>query len=675
MAHASHGLRPARRLGALALAAVTILVPTGTALAWTTPTPEPIQQRLIGSNVMGQNFTAPAFASTARLWDSGTRWSNLEPSRDTYNWSLLDQEIAAARTANKTVLLELGQSPKWASANPGDTSCAFYTAGSTDPGRAAGQCHAPANLSDWDSYVTAVVAHCRGKVEAYETWNEANNPSFYRDSVTTLATMSAHAARIIHAGDPAATALSPSILEPETASAAAFVHQLAAAGGLAGVQGLAVHMYYWDYATTPEAPERQVAGIQALQAQLVRDQVSIPLWNTEFAFRGPTGSTVAPAATQQMLVARAWLIANYLHIPRSYYYPQFGYVPLGTPGSPAATAMTQLQGWYAGANLAGCGHGSEVSLPFDIWQCTLLYGSSNGVYDYAQIRWSAAGSYTETTPSTTTQVSYLGTSPTMSWAGKSMTVSQSPIYVRFTSTQAPGGTLSTPAPTFIGPPALSLVPAPVSIALSLPSITTSGATVTASAVVRRSDINSVIPGAVVHLCVYTKVPVCTKPTTDSQGRVSTTFRADTSTSVYVDSADPSLAPLTVHTRLEAQSAIKINGGYQKLTYAISPVAGQQYWVLRWTGTSWVTVVNAMVTTTSTQTLSVAPGTYRVQAGASSYVTTTISPSVTVSNCCDYAQSWPSRAAAAAARGPAYAPVERYFQPPSAMRRTMSARRW
>ncbi len=39
----------------------------------------------------------------------------------------------------------------------------------------------------------------------------------------------------------------------------------------------------------------------------------------------------------------------------------------------------------------------------------------------------------------------------------------------------------------------------------------------------------------------------------------------------------------------------------------------------------------------------------------------------------HAQSWPSRASSASSRVPSYAPVDRYFQPPSHTTKAMSAR--
>lgn len=612
-----------RRLLALALAAVTVLVPTGSALAWTDPAPQPVDTHLIGANVSAGNGSwVPSQAEAVRLWNDGTRWSNLEPSRGTYNWPWLDYLVQHNTAAGKPVLLTLGETPHWASSNPGDTSCMFYAASHpTLAGSEPGQCQAPVSIADWDAYVRTVATRYRGRIEAYEMWNEVNLPTYWKGSVATLATMSAHAAAIIHSVDPVAKVVAPSVVFVQSTATVDYVLQLVAAGGFAGIDVAAVHLYYYQ---GPNAPELNAAGVQALQARLAAAGVHIPLWNTENAW-GTTGT--ASATTQQMLIVRNWLVANYVRIPRSYYYTPIAYLPWEVTGSPAQLATQQLKRWYTGARIEGCGHGIGSGLPFDIWQCTFYYGSTSSGYSYGQVRWSTAGNYSEAAPTSTTQVEYVGSAAASARSGTAVTVSQLPVMVRFTSATPPSGSLVTPVPTYVGPAVKSVVAAPTSIDLTLPSVVSSGGSVRADITVHRSDISSVIPGAVIRVCTWSMTNGCVLLTTDSLGRASYSFRPTYSTTVTVDTDDASMQFLSVKKRVEAQSIIHAAGGPTRVSWAISPLAGQQYWLLHWNGTQWVTVVNHPVTTTATQGLAVPAGLYGVKTGGSSYITSTWSGNI------------------------------------------------
>lgn len=621
-------LRTTRRLLVALVATAFVVVPTGTAWAWSDPTPQPLNAQLIGGNVTaGADGTwVPTQAQAVRLWNDGTRWSSLEPSRGTYSWGWLDYLVQHNRAAGKSVLLTLGETPRWASANPNDTSCMFYASSHpTTAGYEPGQCQAPTSETYWTEYVRAVATRYRGQIGAYELWNEANLAGYWKGGATTLAKMTADAASIIHQVDPAATVVSPSVIYVQSTATLDFVSQLIAAGGFRGVNAAAVHLYYYQ---GPSAPELNVAGVQQLQARLAAAGLAMPVWNTENAW-GTATSGPATAYTQQAVMVRNWLVANYLHIPRSYYYTPMPYLPWETAGSPAQLAVQQLKRWYAGATLQGCAHGSEGGLPFDIWQCTFSYGHSGSGYAYGQVRWSTAGNYTEAAPADTTTVENVGSAATPAAAGTQVTISQRPVMVRFVSSVPPGGTVTTPVPTFVGPPAASLLPAPVTISLTAVPTVTSSSWVVASAVVRRSDINSVVPYANVRLCTWTMTNNCYLMTADASGRVSFGFRQTYSTSVTVDSADPGIAFTTVKVRTLALSLLHLTGGHQSLTYSVYPSAGQRYWILRWNGSQFVTVTTAIVPDTAAHTMPVPAGTYQVVTGASSWVTGTTGPTVTV----------------------------------------------
>lgn len=130
-----------------------------------------------------------------RLWDTDTRWQNLNPSSGVFNFTCLDPYLALARTFNLgDVILTLSATPQWAAANPSVTSCdySFF---------APGDCSPPADLNSdgtgtnqhWRDYLYALGVHIAGLASAtymaptyFELWNE-----FTRGTGVTSCTESA----------------------------------------------------------------------------------------------------------------------------------------------------------------------------------------------------------------------------------------------------------------------------------------------------------------------------------------------------------------------------------------------------------------------------------------------------------------------------------------------------
>ncbi|MCC7353069.1 MAG: beta-galactosidase [Anaerolineae bacterium] len=85
-------------------------------------------------------------------------WFRHEPSKGQYAWGSLD-EIANVASANGIkVLFSVVKAPRWA--RPGNTD--FNVEGP------------PANPQDFADFLAAIAARYRGKVQAYEVWNEQN---------------------------------------------------------------------------------------------------------------------------------------------------------------------------------------------------------------------------------------------------------------------------------------------------------------------------------------------------------------------------------------------------------------------------------------------------------------------------------------------------------------------
>ena len=85
-------------------------------------------------------------------------WKLFEPSKGNYQWGAIDEVVNAANAAGIHVLLSVVKAPAWARGPSPDLSV-------EGP---------PANLQDFADFLGAMAAHFRGRVRAYEVWNEQN---------------------------------------------------------------------------------------------------------------------------------------------------------------------------------------------------------------------------------------------------------------------------------------------------------------------------------------------------------------------------------------------------------------------------------------------------------------------------------------------------------------------
>jgi len=110
-----------------------------------------------------------------RLWDTGTTWAILNPSDGVYDWTNLDNWLAAAQDhgGNFSFLYTMAMTPQWASSDPGDPSCSY----------GPGQCAPPNDLNPdgtgtdqhWKDFVQAIATHAAGRIRYWEMWNEPVN--------------------------------------------------------------------------------------------------------------------------------------------------------------------------------------------------------------------------------------------------------------------------------------------------------------------------------------------------------------------------------------------------------------------------------------------------------------------------------------------------------------------
>jgi len=135
-----------------------------------TPTPRPATAQVPYSPAVGKypfgygvqvhaihNDHGPIFSSITGMgfnWvKQQVEWAVYEPSKGAYNWSELDRLVNSANAAGVRVLFSVLRSPAWANSAPDGP---------------------PRNFNDLGDFLGALAARYKGRVHAYEVWNEQN---------------------------------------------------------------------------------------------------------------------------------------------------------------------------------------------------------------------------------------------------------------------------------------------------------------------------------------------------------------------------------------------------------------------------------------------------------------------------------------------------------------------
>ncbi len=350
-----------------------------------------------------------------RSWDgAGLDWSSLNPSRGVYNFAALDTFITRNQARSVGMIYTFGRTPQWASSQP-----------SVSTPYGPGQCAPPANMTDWDNFVTAVVTHAAGKIKYWELWNEADNPQMWcadqATSANVLVSMARDAYNIIKSIDPNATVLSPSMtgsLGPT------WFNWYLYEGGGHYMDVFAFHGY-WDQNAEDVLPV--IANYRSVLAQW--QMLTTPVWDTEasWASWNDDGSESAlPTAVQVDFIPKSYLLQLSQGVQRFAWYAWDGGPVWGgmwssaTGASPAATAYSQTYRWLVGATLtAPCSEDSHA-----VWTCSLTRpGGWKGL-----VVWISNASYP-----VTLSAGYTGyvdlSGATHSIAGNSVTATDAPILV------------------------------------------------------------------------------------------------------------------------------------------------------------------------------------------------------------------------------------------------------
>jgi hypothetical protein len=313
---------PATRHPIAPVAAVAVLAAVLMALVAAAPAradaPVPgVQAHLLWSGVdaadADRQLDAAAGAG-ARLVRVDVGWASLEPAGkgrwSAWELSRLDHVVAAAARRGLRLLLTLWETPCWASSAPESLrqGCAgaWWERGV--------QRHAPADARDYADALAFLAARYRGRVAAWEIWNEPNAASYLRSEAPArdYAALVRASYGPAKAADPAATVVAGSLMWADFAFADALY-----AHGIAGhFDAFSVHPYSDDRSPLDPGLDRWISGsfvrgVEAVRRTMLARGDDRPLWLTEFGWSttstrgGESWLSGVDEATQARYVAEA----------------------------------------------------------------------------------------------------------------------------------------------------------------------------------------------------------------------------------------------------------------------------------------------------------------------------------------------------------------------------------
>lgn len=249
-----------------------------------------------------------------RLWDGAGQWAKVQPSINTWDFVKCDEYVAKAVAHKSKILFTLGLTPTWASSRP--TEASNYNI----PGSAA----MPRNINEWRTYVKTVATRYKGKVEAYEVWNEANTPAFWTGTIAQLVELTKAACQEIKLIDPLAKVISPSGIGTWD-DRTRWVKDFLDAGGSKWIDVISYHLY-----TGVGPPEDFAQGLLDMRATLQPLYSKFPMWNTEAGYYCAGSSFLNWSDAEKVYnqnsndvsdyIIRAMLLARSLDFQRFYWY-------------------------------------------------------------------------------------------------------------------------------------------------------------------------------------------------------------------------------------------------------------------------------------------------------------------------------------------------------------------
>jgi hypothetical protein len=302
---------------------------------------------------------------TLRMWDIGTRWSQVETSSGSYNWSKMDKVVNLARSNGKDLIYTFGGTPTWAASQP--TQPCLYGYGS---------CSAPRSMSDLATFAKEVAARYAGKIKYYEIWNEPNDVHYYLGSTSSMVAMARTIYDAIKSVDSSAVILSPCPGWTTEGAPQIWMGSFLSAGGGTYFDVASFHAYPGS-----APPETIISYVNNMRAVL--DQKGYG--NKElFVTEGGWGQNKYFSTEDQRVtflgryIVLTWAKGVQKLIWYSYDNASWGTLHASGGLTAGGIAYSQVYHWLVGNTMQGCAQDSNGT-----WACKL--SGSNGYS--AKILW------------------------------------------------------------------------------------------------------------------------------------------------------------------------------------------------------------------------------------------------------------------------------------------------
>lgn len=284
-------------------------------------------------------------------------WLFLEPKDNQWNFQDLDKRVAISRSKKASILFVFNDTPTWASARP--TELGEW--GQDNLGTAA----EPKNMQVWQDFIRTVATRYKGKITAYQIWNEPNNSKDYSGSMAKMVEMSKVAYETLKQVDPNILVVSPgAILSNDSwlnASGLKWYERFFAAGGGRYIDVVGPHLYMYD-----KLPEDRIGPIQSLRKLMAKYKIAQkPIWDTENGYANLPDRPQYTQSELQGFATRPYILNWAAGVERFYWFAwdidrnynklwvfltQGDYKTL----TPAGVAFGEVQKWLSGATMKGC---------------------------------------------------------------------------------------------------------------------------------------------------------------------------------------------------------------------------------------------------------------------------------------------------------------------------------
>jgi hypothetical protein len=176
-----------------------------------------------------------------------------------WDFSEPDKELKLAEQHGVSPLPVLMGVPEWAD-KPGDPANSIVT---SDPYKRNRDRCQPIDSAKWENYIRTVATRYKGRIHAYELWNEPETNGVFREHPEELVKLIAVAYRVLHEVDPTIIVVSPALSsgDPVPSRVLENLRKFAAAGIYRYCDVIAYRAYL-----VPERPDHSTVPPEAIFA-------------------------------------------------------------------------------------------------------------------------------------------------------------------------------------------------------------------------------------------------------------------------------------------------------------------------------------------------------------------------------------------------------------------------